>query len=164
MELIIVIIFMVLVYGYVIFISLRDRPSNKNDVGREYKPIDMPMYTQSTYSKEIGVQPAPVDKSVLSVPDNIAKEVFTRGDIKPKKSTKTNSRRNNSKADDSKPSQNRVVTDDNQVPSTTHVDIESYGLSCSPSVSYKQSCASPVESSSGSIGAEASSFSSMTDY
>jgi uncharacterized membrane protein YgcG len=160
MELIIVAIIVVAVVLVLLFAG-PTASSNRSIVNEAYKSIEMPMYKQSTYSSELNLKPD--DKSVLIVPDDIAKKIFTRDDTKQMKSAMTNGGRRYSKSNDGgKFSEKRASTHDNPTPSTTHVDIESYDLSCTPSVSYKQSyssrsCTSPVESHSSSSSDSSSS-------
>lgn len=155
MELIIVAILIVAVLLVLIF-TRPSTNSNRNIVNVPYKPIEMPKYTQSTYSKELRVKP--YEEPVLIAPDNIAKEIFTRGNTKPTPKKKNTTRKNSKKSDDTNNSSDANANFDMNVASLSASDDNHKNTSCTPSYS-SRSCESPVESYSSS----SSDYSSSSD-
>lgn len=131
--------------------------SSRSIVNTEYKPIEMPKYTQSTYARELKVKP--YEEPVLIAPDNIAKEIFDRGDNKPTTKKKNTTRKNSKKSDDSNSNANSNF--DANLAAMSSSDDSDRNVSCTPNYS-SRSCASPVESYSSSSYSSSSSDSSSS--
>lgn len=174
MELMIVAIIVVAVVLVLIFAGPSTN-SNRSIINEPYKPIEMPMYKQSTYSSELNFKPDDKSKPLWIVPDNLTTEIFTRTNTKAvkkegakaekifKKSKLDNpSPKKKSKKDDTADNSNSNF-DSNVAMMSASDDDRKSSASCTPSHS-SRSCESPVESySSNSYSSSSDSSSSSCD-
>lgn len=139
------IIFFVCIVFMVIYTITKN--NTIEDINSYYsKELNLPEFKTQEYKIETITEEKPsVAPLEYTLPDKKIKPYLN------KKRSKSNTKKSSTKTDNVEPTQIQIV------------DIESYDTSCEPSVSYRQSCASPVESYSSSSYSSDSSSSSSCD-